>query len=146
MMNRMKHLLRTACLLLLVVAGLVGTTARSVLALESMALESSAQDTAGDGVFEQAMSHGCPPNVVGELSGLNCEGEGDDPARQASCPMMAGSCVNMSAASSHCGLVSVTYVSAIPDAATAVVPVVFLRSAVLGTGRVADPIFHPPIL
>ena len=146
MMNRMKHLLRTACMLLLVVAGLVGTTARSVLALESMALEASAQDTAADGVFEQAMSHGCPPNVVAELSGMNCEGEGDAPARQAGCPMMAGSCVNMSAASSHCGLVSVADVSAIPDAGTTVVPVVFLHSAVLGTGRVADPIFHPPIL
>jgi len=135
-----------ACLLVLVVAGIVGTTARSVLALESIAMEANGADSGADATLQSAMSLDCSSDVVAELNGLTCDIEADMPAQPAGCPMMMNSCVNMGSAAGHCGLVSVTESASVPDACTSVVPVVFMQSAVLGSGRVADPIFHPPIL
>jgi len=135
-----------ACLLVLVVAGIVGTTARSVLALESIAMEADGVDAGADATVQQAMSLDCPPNVVAELNGLTCDTEADMPAQPRGCPMMMNACVNMGSAAGHCGLVSVTESSPVSDSCASVVPVVFMQSAVLGSGRVADPIFHPPIL
>lgn len=98
-----------------------------------------------DSPMQQAAADDCPVDVASEFAGISCDGE-EIPARAPGCPMLMSSCTSMGSASGHCGLVSVTDNSAVPDARLLVARVVFLRNAIRGSGRVSDPIFHPPIL
>jgi hypothetical protein len=131
----MGQCLRTACLLLLVVTSIVGASARNAMAMESDAINRA----------RLSLPQDCQPAAIADLSGAVCAADGEIPARMPNCPMM-NVCLNMGTGSGHCGLVTVTDGSIVPDASTCAVPVVFLRNAVQRTGLVADPAFHPPIL
>ena len=133
----MKLLLRTACLLVLVVTSMIGASARFAMAMDSDAVTRARLD----------LSQECQPGTVAisDLSGASCDAGEEIPAQQAGCPMI-NVCLNMGTGTVHCGLVTVTDVSIVPAACTNAVPAVFSRSAVLRSGLVADPILQPPIL
>jgi delta-aminolevulinic acid dehydratase/porphobilinogen synthase len=131
----MGQCLRTACLLLLVVTSILGASSRNAMAMEADAITRA----------RLSLSQDCQPAAIVDLSGVVCDADGEVPARMPNCPMM-NVCLNMGTGSGHCGLVTVSDVSIVPDASTCAVPVVFLSSAVQRSGLVADPVFHPPIL
>lgn len=134
-MKRIKHWLRTACLLVLVVTSVIGGSARSAMALESGAIARAQMD----------LSQDCKPDAFGNVTGAVCDADFELPAQGPACPMM-NVCLNMGAVSGHCGFVTVADATPVPDACTSAVPAVYSRSAVQRSGLVADPILHPPIV
>lgn len=91
------------------------------------------------------LSLDCQADVGAEQPGAACDADFQIPAQKPACPMM-NVCLSMGTGSGHCGLVTVTEVSIVPDACTGAVSAVFSRSAVQRSGLDADPILHPPIV
>ena len=91
------------------------------------------------------LSLDCQLDAGTEPPGAPCDADFEIPAQQPGCPMM-NVCLSMGTGSGHCGLVTVTEVSIVPDVCTGAVSAVFTRSAVQRSGLDADPILHPPIV
>ena len=117
------------------IASIVGLSARNAMAMQSNVIAVARLD----------VGEACQPMGAIVPAGVICDANDDVPAQLPACPMMK-ICLNMSAGSGHCGLLTVADTSTIPDSCANAVRVVFLRSDVQGTGQYADPVFHPPIL
>ena len=131
----MKQFHRVACLILLVAAVIVGSSAQNAFAMESDAVAR----------MQRNISENCPSALVAQLSDASCSGEDNAPARQPGCPIKS-MCVNMASGTTHCGLVAVTDEAIFPDFGSTAISVVFRSDEIRATGLLADAISQPPIL
>lgn len=113
------------------------------LILGSPAVGSVGMDSGSVIQPQQDVSQNCQIGQVADLATAFCDASDDATAQQPSCPML-GLCLQMNSGAAHCGLVPLT--NGVFFEAKSTRTEVFLKDTDCASSRLADPIFHPPIL